>query len=34
MNQGEGGILGIFEYTNIFLGLFYENIVSLDNFCP
>ena len=29
-NQGEGGILGIF---NICLGLFHENIVSPNNFC-
>ena len=31
LNQGGGEILGIFEQVEHFLGLFHENIVSLNN---
>ena len=32
-NQEGGRFLGIFEQVQHFLGLFHENIVSLNNFC-
>ena len=33
LNQGEGGFWVSLSKSNIFLGLFRENIVSLDHFC-
>ena len=33
LNQGRGEIVGIFEQFWHFLGVFHENIVSLNNFC-
>ena len=33
LGQREGGILVIFEQVNYFLGLFNENIASLNSFC-